>query len=249
MHDAMESLWSVQFMWDICRESPYPGWPELEAALRGVLPGVQGSSAMSGEDSTVSIERCREELGFLSALYQAGHPDRKGLEMAINDWMLEEVARCERALVDGDAAYLVENLHPRDQWRILDTFHDNLSYFDIETSGLDVESQITFIVCWHKEKLYKFARGENLDDFLADPAPHEEIDVALRPRQAAVQIGRVYSDGFDLSLYEPGRSLRCQSRAVPGVLFDVGDRAVSIPLGIARVQKHYVALPYLFACS
>ncbi len=48
-------------------------------------------SAEAGQ-GTVSIDRCREELEQLSALYESGHPDRKGLEMAINDWILEEVA-------------------------------------------------------------------------------------------------------------------------------------------------------------
>ena len=51
-------------------------------------------NAMSGDagQRTVSIDRCRAELEKLSALYQGGHPDLKGLEMAINDWLLEEVA-------------------------------------------------------------------------------------------------------------------------------------------------------------
>ena len=43
-------------------------------------------------EGKVSIDRCHEELEHLSALYQAGHPDRKGLETAMGDWVLEEVA-------------------------------------------------------------------------------------------------------------------------------------------------------------
>lgn len=48
------------------------------------------------DEGTVSIARCREELERLSALHQAGHPDRKGLERAMTDWLLEEVTllRC-----------------------------------------------------------------------------------------------------------------------------------------------------------
>ena len=62
------------------------------------------------DEGTVSIDRCREELEQLSALYQAGHPDRKGLEMAINDWMLEEVAllSCCQACAHTPQ-YLAEN--------------------------------------------------------------------------------------------------------------------------------------------
>ena len=43
-------------------------------------------------NGTVSIERCHRELEHLSALYESGNLDRKGLELALNDWVLEEVA-------------------------------------------------------------------------------------------------------------------------------------------------------------
>ena len=49
---------------------------------------------MSGDanQGKISIARCREELEQLSALYASGHPDRRGLEAAMGDWILEEVA-------------------------------------------------------------------------------------------------------------------------------------------------------------
>ena len=68
--------------------------PQLDELKDGIPIGTKQPYSLQRETDagTVSIERCREELKHLSELYQAGHPDRKGLETAMGDWVLEEVA-------------------------------------------------------------------------------------------------------------------------------------------------------------
>lgn len=36
-------------------------------------------------------ERCARELKAVADLYNAGNPDRRGLELAIEDWCMEEL--------------------------------------------------------------------------------------------------------------------------------------------------------------
>ena len=78
----------------------------------------------------------------------------------------DECKRCIQALSDRNIEYFTDTLHIRDRWRILTEFHSEASYFDIETTGLEYDSSVTVIVCWHKNQLHTFVENENLDDFL-----------------------------------------------------------------------------------
>jgi uncharacterized protein YprB with RNaseH-like and TPR domain len=60
----------------------------------------------------------------------------------------------------------VDRLSPLDKWRIVAEFLDETSFFDIETMGLEHDSPITVIACWHRGELRTFVEHENLDDFL-----------------------------------------------------------------------------------
>lgn len=78
-------------------------------------------------------------------------------------------AVCEQsrqALERGDALYFTRRLPTREQWRVLAHWHDRLSCFDIETSGLSCDSQVTLVACWHRGAPLSFLAGENLDAFL-----------------------------------------------------------------------------------
>ena len=79
---------------------------------------------------------------------------------------INEVERSKNAFDRNDIPYLAKTFLPREQWRILGYFFDKASFFDIETSGLAYYDITTLIACYHKGKLYEFAAGENLDDFL-----------------------------------------------------------------------------------
>lgn len=80
--------------------------------------------------------------------------------------VVSECCRCIAALQSRDLHYFVERLVPQDKWRILDHCFDDASYFDIETTGLEYDAQVTVIICWHRGALQTFVEGENLDDFL-----------------------------------------------------------------------------------
>lgn len=78
----------------------------------------------------------------------------------------EESKRCLAALQANDISYFVDNLTTKDRWRILAHYLDDVSFFDIETAGLEYDDPITVIVCWHQGKVHQFVEHENLDDFL-----------------------------------------------------------------------------------
>lgn len=80
--------------------------------------------------------------------------------------LIEECQRCLEALESKDIRYFVERLAPIDKWRIVSEYLDDTSFFDIETMGLEHNSPITVIACWHRGEVKTFVEHENLDDFL-----------------------------------------------------------------------------------
>jgi uncharacterized protein YprB with RNaseH-like and TPR domain len=88
------------------------------------------------------------------------------LPVACSDSLLEESRRCLEALNARDIRYFVDRFSPFDKWRIVSEFLDETSFFDIETMGLEHNSPITVIACWHRGEMKTFVEHENLDDFL-----------------------------------------------------------------------------------
>lgn len=84
----------------------------------------------------------------------------------LRDSCVAEAERCLDAWGRGDVAFFAERLHPHDKWRLLHGFLDRISFFDIETSGLECDAEITVIACWHRGALRTFVADENLDEFL-----------------------------------------------------------------------------------
>jgi uncharacterized protein len=80
--------------------------------------------------------------------------------------VMEECRRSLAALEAGNIGYFVEHFCGRDQWRILQHYLDQTSFFDIETAGLEFSDPITVIACWHDGALHTFVEHENLDEFL-----------------------------------------------------------------------------------
>lgn len=85
---------------------------------------------------------------------------------AICENVLAECNRSRDAYEQQDIAYFIERLHAEDRWRILSEYLDQTSYFDIETSGFEIDAEVTVIACWHQGQLHTFVEHENLDDFL-----------------------------------------------------------------------------------
>lgn len=81
--------------------------------------------------------------------------------------IVNEAGRCLEALESGDISYFVGSFAPKDRWRILAHYLDEVSFFDIETAGLEFDDPITVIACWHRGEVHLFVEHENLDDFLA----------------------------------------------------------------------------------
>lgn len=108
--------------------------------------------------------------------------------------IVEEVTRCRRAVDEDDVSYFVETLAAPDKWRILHHYLDRLSWFDIETTGLEFDDRITTIVCWHKDELHTFVEDENLDDFLD---LLEEIELLVSFNGSTFDVPRVL-DGFHI---------------------------------------------------
>ncbi|MGE0757255.1 MAG: ribonuclease H-like domain-containing protein [Pirellulaceae bacterium] len=80
--------------------------------------------------------------------------------------VLEEVQRCLAALAAGNIDYFVHAFARSDTWRIVAHFIDEATFFDIETTGLEIDAPITVIMCWHRGRLHAFVEHENLDGFL-----------------------------------------------------------------------------------
>jgi uncharacterized protein YprB with RNaseH-like and TPR domain len=74
--------------------------------------------------------------------------------------------RSLRALQEDDAGYFAARLPPQEQWRVLAQWFDKASFFDIETSGLEADSIVTLVCCFHGGRPLRFLAGENLDAFL-----------------------------------------------------------------------------------
>ena len=91
---------------------------------------------------------------------------RDELPSGLRDAILHEVDRCVTALDSNDISYFVSNFHPKDRWRILAHYLNDISCFDIETTDLEYDARITVIVCWHENQLHSYVEHENLDDFL-----------------------------------------------------------------------------------
>ncbi len=90
------------------------------------------------------------------------------LRIGVETWrrIQQEAQRCEEACRKEDFGYLVKRLNPADHWRLLAQWFDKLTFFDIETTGCDWESETTTIVFYSGGQVYRFVKGENLAEAL-----------------------------------------------------------------------------------
>ena len=91
---------------------------------------------------------------------------RGGLDLFAWDEMRAAAEQGLRALQADDIAFFTARLPPLEQWRVLAHWFGQASYFDIETSGLDADSIVTLVCCFHGGQPLRFLAGENMDDFL-----------------------------------------------------------------------------------
>lgn len=105
-----------------------------------------------------------QEAGIRS--WQDVLADPGQLPISLRDSLTAEARLALDALERHDIRYFVDRLNPADRWRILAQYLDQTSFFDIETTGLEIDATISVIVCWHRGQLHTFVEHENLDDFL-----------------------------------------------------------------------------------
>lgn len=108
-----------------------------------------------------------QQAGIRDWFHLAEQP-RTLLGMGDRTWqqLNDSLAECCGAFAAADLEYFVANLDRRDHWRILANYFDTATFFDIETSGLECDSVITIIACYHRGRFYRFFNGENLEEFL-----------------------------------------------------------------------------------
>ena len=112
-------------------------------------------------EKTLRLEGC----GCWDDILNASHP-LASLDVFAWDEVCAAAECSRRALEADDAAYFTSRLPPLEQWRVLAHWFDRASYFDIETSGLEADSIVTLVCCFHGDRPLRFLAGENLDDFL-----------------------------------------------------------------------------------
>lgn len=181
------------------------------------LPGI-------GPERLKRLHAC----GFRTWEDVLARPEAMPVPDGVRDNMLAELRRCEQALVENDLRYLTSALDTTDQWRLLGHSFDQLSYFDIETTGLEVDAQITLIACWHRGELKRFMLDENLDAFLD---LLDEVKLLVSFNGATFDVPRVLSHFHIPELPCAHIDLRwlCQHRGLTGGLKSIEPR-----LGIQR---------------
>lgn len=89
-----------------------------------------------------------------------------GLDVLAWDEVRAAAEQSLRALEADEAGYFTSRLPPLEQWRVLAHWFEKASFFDIETSGLEADSIVTLVCCFHGGRPLCFLANENLDDFL-----------------------------------------------------------------------------------
>ena len=142
--------------------------------------------------------------------------------------LVEECQRCLEALELNDIRYFVDRFAPLDKWRIVSEFLDETSFFDIETMGLEHNSPITVIACWHRGELRTFVEHENLDDFLG---LLDDVSLLASFNGSSFDVPRVLDTFHIPDLPCPHLDLRwtCYHRGLKGTLKSIVSR-----LGFAR---------------
>lgn len=150
------------------------------------------------------------------------------IPLALRAEVVGEAERCLSALADDQIHYFVDRLSPCDRWRIMAEYLERATYFDIETTGLEYDDQITVVACWHRGQLQTFVEHENLDDFLD---LLDDVDLLVSFNGSTFDVPRVL-DGFHIpELPCPHLDMRwpCYYRNLSG-----GLKQVTSQLGLQR---------------
>jgi hypothetical protein len=141
----------------------------------------------------------------------------------VRETVVAESHRCLAALEANQINYFLGRFIPQDRWRVLDHYRERASFFDIETTGLEYDSQITVICCYHRFQLHTFVENENLDDFLD---LIDDVELLVSFNGSTFDVPRVL-DGFHIpKLPCPHLDLRwpCYHRGFLGSLKSIAEQ-------------------------
>lgn len=105
-------------------------------------------------------------LGITNWYALVDNPDLLPFSEKIKQQILKETFYYIENYEKKNLKFFAEKLHAKEKWKLLAEYYEQASYFDIETNGQPYGDNITLIVCYHKNRLYKFINGDNLDVFL-----------------------------------------------------------------------------------
>lgn len=149
---------------------------------------------------------------------------------ACREAVVAEAARCVAALEAGDSQYFARVLAPADRWRVLTRFLSDVTFVDLETTGLEIDDTVTAIGCYHRGELRVFVEHEDLDDFLD---LLDEVTVLASFNGSSFDVPRLLA-----SFHIP--ALPCPHLDLRWALYHQGHRgtqaAIEAELGVARPE-------------
>lgn len=140
------------------------------------------------------------------------------------------IDRGQQALDAGDVEFFGERFPSRERWRLYESFRERTCFFDIETTGLDAESNVVTTVTLHQN-------GETRTLVRGDDLTAERLTAAFEPADLLVTFNGASFDvpflnsAFDIDLDRPHIDLlpTCRRAGIRGSQNTVEDR-----LGIDR---------------
>lgn len=186
--------------------------------LRGVGPATEKRIRSLGIRDWDDFRARRQLPGFGSARKSA---------------LDSHLAALEKCLSRGDARVLSGALPARERWRLYPDFRDLAAFLDIETTGLDIGSEVTVVGVFLSGSYTPFVRGVNLSE--------RALARALRPARILVTFNGA---SFDLRMLRAAfPSLRLDlphidlRHLAPRVGIRGGLKKVERLLGIRRAEE------------
>jgi uncharacterized protein YprB with RNaseH-like and TPR domain len=116
-------------------------------------------------------------------------PELPGIGLARKSAMDSHLAALEKCLARGDARVFWEALPALERWRLYPDFREHAAFLDIETTGLDIGSDVTVVGIFLEGSFTPFIRGVNLSE--------RALARALRPARILVTFNGA---SFDLPM-------------------------------------------------
>ncbi|MDD7424566.1 MAG: ribonuclease H-like domain-containing protein [Candidatus Methanomethylophilaceae archaeon] len=133
-------------------------------------------------------------------------------------------------LDSGDCSGLGNMLKPREHWRLFDRFKGSVGYLDIETDGLDRDSEVTVVTIHKKGGTVTLVNGQGLDaGSLKDAMSDVSMLVTFNGRCFDVPVLRYSFPEVDWDIPHFDLRFGCKDVGLKG-----GLKSIEKEIGIAR---------------